>query len=61
MKDSKTIKEYTNKLIKVVNQIYMLGEELTEEKEQWKRCWLVCLKDLKQKSPLWKIQKILPS
>ena len=33
MKDFETIKEYTNKLIKVVNQIYMLGEELTEEKE----------------------------
>ena len=32
MKDSKTIKEYINKFMKVVNQINMLGEKLTNKR-----------------------------
>ncbi|TXG52474.1 hypothetical protein EZV62_021643 [Acer yangbiense] len=30
MKESETVKDYTNRLMKVVNQIRLLGEELTE-------------------------------
>ncbi|TXG47842.1 hypothetical protein EZV62_027136 [Acer yangbiense] len=32
MKESETVKEYTDKLMKVVNQIRLLGEELTERR-----------------------------
>ena len=32
MKDSKTIKEYIDKLMKIVNKIRILGEELTERR-----------------------------
>lgn len=32
MKDVETIKEYTDRLMKVVNQIRLLGEELTNER-----------------------------
>ena len=32
MKDSETIKEFSNKLMKVVNQIRLLGEELNNKR-----------------------------
>src|ERR1044072_5046924 len=55
MKDSDTIKDFSGKMMKIVNQIRLMGEELSDQRVVEKM--LISLPErFESKMPLWKIQ-----
>jgi hypothetical protein len=57
MKEAETIKEYSNKLLGVVNKVRLLGKEFSDERIV-EKFWFMCPRDMNQKFLHWKKLKI---